>query len=93
MAREIHEEITYLVSPERFEHLVSFDGMDPEVEGGLVHAELFVAREIPRDKLVITEGSLLIIRPSETAGKEFNLTPIARMAITAFLQCESIAQG
>ena len=92
VVREIHEEITHFVPPERFEHLVSFDGVDPEVEGGFVHAELFVVRSVQRDKLVITEGSLVIIKPDEIASKNSQLTPIARLAIKVFLKSEGRAE-
>jgi 8-oxo-dGTP diphosphatase len=63
--REINEEISYFVPAEHFEHLASLDGTDFDVDGGTVCGEFFVVRNIPVDALVITEGSLLIIKPSE----------------------------
>jgi 8-oxo-dGTP pyrophosphatase MutT (NUDIX family) len=81
VVREIHEEISYFVPPERFEHLASFDGTDIDVDGGTVSGEFFVARDIPVDALVITEGSLLIVKPIELVQMDGKLTPSAKFAI------------
>ena len=85
VVREIHEEISYFVPPERFEHLASFDGTDIDVDGGTVSGEFFVARDIPVDALVITEGSLLIVKPIELVQMDGKLTPSAKFAIKAYL--------
>ena len=58
-------------------------GVDPAVEGGIIHGHVFVARAIPSDKLVITEGSLLIVSPDELSQIESNLAPSARIALKA----------
>ena len=63
VCREVHEEISYEVPPDRFEHMASYSGVDPG--GGSVVGEFFVARDIPVDVLKITEGSLLIINRHE----------------------------
>ena len=84
VVREIHEEISYFVPPERFEHLASFDGTDIDVDGGTVSGEFFVARDIPVDALVITEGSLLIVKPIELVQMDGKLTPSAKFAIKAY---------
>src|SRR4051794_12845228 len=83
VVREVHEEIGYYVPPERFEYLVERLGEDPDVEGGIIHGHIFVARDIPSDKLVITEGSLLIVRPEDLSGFETNLAPSTRLALRA----------
>src|SRR5260370_9129894 len=85
VVREIHEEISYFVPPERFEHLASFDGTDIDVDGGTVSGEFFVARDIPVDALVITEGSLLIVKPVELVQMDGKLTPSANFAIQPYL--------
>jgi 8-oxo-dGTP diphosphatase len=85
IVREIHEEISYFVPPTHFEHLANFDGADIEVEGGTVRGEFFIARDIPVDSLVITEGSLLIINPCELVQMDGMLTPTAKFAIKAYL--------
>jgi 8-oxo-dGTP diphosphatase len=91
VVREIHEEISYFVPTERFEHVATLDGTDIEVEGGTVRGEFFIARDIPVDALVITEGSLLIVRPSELAQMDHKLTPSAKFAMKVYLGKRSFA--
>jgi 8-oxo-dGTP diphosphatase len=86
VVREIHEETSYYVPPERFAHLARHEGVDPEVDNGTVRSEYFVAREIPVDDLVITEGALLIANQNELAAIESQFTPALRFAINAFLK-------
>jgi 8-oxo-dGTP pyrophosphatase MutT (NUDIX family) len=85
IVREIHEELSYFVSAERFEHLASVDGKDIDVEGGTVSGAFFIARDIPADSLVITEGSLLIVKRDEIIEIESNLMPSARVVLRTFL--------
>ena len=82
--REVHEEISHFVPAERFEHLASFTGGDIEIEGGSVHAEFFVVRDIPSAGLIVTEGSLLVNQPNEIINIEHKLTPWARFAMKAY---------
>jgi hypothetical protein len=44
------------VPPERFEPLASRTGPDIDVPGGIMRGEFFVARDVPVDKLSVTEG-------------------------------------
>jgi 8-oxo-dGTP diphosphatase len=89
MVRELHEEISYFVSPEHFEHLASIDGVDIDGDGGTLRAEFFLTRGIPVEPLVVTEGSLLIVEPDGIGDIESRLTPSARFAIHAFLEKRS----
>jgi 8-oxo-dGTP diphosphatase len=82
--REIHEEISYFVPAERFEYLVSLDGVDIDANGGSVRAEFFIARDIPLARLTVTEGTLLIAEPAKIMTLERNLTPSARFALKAY---------
>jgi 8-oxo-dGTP diphosphatase len=84
VAREIHEELSYYVPPEQFEYLASLSGGDIDADGGAVHAEFYIARDIPLDRLTVTEGSLLIARPEEIFEMEQKLTPSARFALQAY---------
>jgi 8-oxo-dGTP pyrophosphatase MutT (NUDIX family) len=84
VVREIHEELSYFVAPERFEYLASLDGLDLDVDGGTVRGSFFVARDVPISALVITEGSLLTVTPDEVQTVEPKLTPSARFAIKVF---------
>jgi 8-oxo-dGTP pyrophosphatase MutT (NUDIX family) len=86
VVREISEEISYFVSPDRFEHLASYDGVELEGEDGTVRGEFFIAREIPADTLVVTEGSLLVVEAHGLAAIGLKLAPFARFAIKAFYE-------
>ncbi len=81
VVREVHEEIGVYVPSDCFEHLEGFEGADPEVLSGRVHAELYMARNIPTDDMVVSEGALLIVNPDEIQKMESKLTPFARMAL------------
>jgi 8-oxo-dGTP pyrophosphatase MutT (NUDIX family) len=84
VVREIHEEISYYVPPEHFHFLITYKDLD-EAGGASVHVEYFVARDLPLDKLIITEGSLLIIAREQLASVEPRFSPSTRFAISAFL--------
>jgi 8-oxo-dGTP diphosphatase len=93
VVREIYEEISYFLPPERFIHLTTYDGDDVDVAGGTVHGEFFVARSIPVERLVITEGSLLIVEPNELLLVEHQLAPSGKIGMKAFLECRAALLG
>lgn len=70
----------YYLPPERFEYLASYDGDDIDVERGTVHGEFFVARDVPIEGLVITEGKLLVVEPDKLAPLEHRLSRPAKPA-------------
>ena len=84
VVREVHEEISYCVEPARFEHLLSYSGVEIDAEGGTVQGEFFIARDIPVDALIVTEGALLIVEPAKLSALEDKLAPSARLAIKAY---------
>ena len=53
VVREIAEEISQHIPAERFQHLFSLDGADPEGAGDHLRGECFVAYDVPTDALVI----------------------------------------
>ena len=53
VVREVHEETTYFVAPQRFAPLTSYNGPDLDVGHGSLHCEFFVARGIPADALLL----------------------------------------
>jgi hypothetical protein len=55
-----------------------------DAEGGSVHAEFFIVRDIPIEGLIVTEGSLLITQPDEIIEIEHKLAPAARFAVKAY---------
>ncbi|OPH83993.1 NUDIX hydrolase [Nitrobacter vulgaris] len=85
VVREIAEEISQHIPAERFQHLFSLDGADPEGPGGHLRGEFFVAYDVPTDALVITEGKLLIVLPDAIRKMQSKLTPTTLMAVNAFM--------
>ena len=90
VVREICEEIGYFVPARRFTHLTSYDGPDLDGAGGSVRGELFVADDIPSDKLTVTEGALLIVEPDRAMMIMPELTPFASLVMRAFLNKSAI---
>jgi 8-oxo-dGTP diphosphatase len=85
--REIYEELSFYVPPERFDFLTRFEGADPEKPGGIVRAEFFVIRGLKVSDLAITEGQLLVVQPAELDAIRQKLTPSARRALdTLYIQ-------
>jgi 8-oxo-dGTP diphosphatase len=83
VVREVHEEISYFVPPERFEHLTTYNTVD--ADGGTVSGEMFVARDIPSEGLVITEGSLLVVNQEQLPLFVDRFAPSALAAVKAFV--------
>ncbi len=84
VARELAEELSYEIAPERFVPLASREGEDSERKGGTFRGDFFLVRDIPRDKIVVTEGTLVVIAPGEIARIKDKLTPTARFALDAY---------
>jgi len=84
VVREVHEELSYFIPAERFECLTGITGEDIETEGGSIHGVCYVARDVPVEALIITEGSLLIVEPDDVIALNKKLTPTARLALKAF---------
>jgi 8-oxo-dGTP diphosphatase len=82
--RELAEELTHDIAPERFVLLASREGEDSERKGGTFRGDFYLVRDIPRDKIVVTEGALFAIAPHEIAQIEDRLTPTARFALDAY---------
>jgi 8-oxo-dGTP pyrophosphatase MutT (NUDIX family) len=85
VVREIAEEISQHIPAERFQHLFSLDGADPERSGGHLRGEFFVAYDVPTDALVITEGKLLIVLPDAIKKMQSKLTPTTLQAVNVFM--------
>jgi 8-oxo-dGTP diphosphatase len=76
--------LSYFVASERFEHLTSLDGSGDAAELGQVQGDIYISRDIPVDRLEVTEGSLLIVASDQLAAIEADLTPTARFGVRAF---------
>src|SRR5262245_9476563 len=83
VSREVHEEIGYLVSPHDFEPMTTYTRLDPD--GTEVAGELFLARDIPVEGLIVTEGSLLVVAAHELPRIIQDLVPTAGTAARLFL--------
>jgi 8-oxo-dGTP diphosphatase len=75
VVREVHEETSYLASPERFEHLWSYAGADYGVNGGTLSGEYYVLRDVPVGTLAVTEGSLFIAERKDLPSLARQLAP------------------
>ncbi len=84
VTRELAEELSYDIASERFVPLASREGEDSERKGGTFRGDFFVVRDIPRDKIVVTEGTLFVIAPHDIARIKDKLTPTARFALDAY---------
>jgi 8-oxo-dGTP diphosphatase len=84
VVREVHEEISFFLAPERFRHLVTYKET-VEVTGTTRYGEIFIARDIDVKKLNVTEGALLIMTPDELTAVRPKLSPSARLALMAYL--------
>jgi 8-oxo-dGTP diphosphatase len=85
VVREIHEELSFLIPPERFQHLASYRGTDPYSAGGTLWRELYVTSDVPVEALRVTEGSLLVVEIRDVSALLPRLTPSAHAAIREFL--------
>jgi 8-oxo-dGTP pyrophosphatase MutT (NUDIX family) len=88
VVREIGEEISQHIPAERFQHLFSLDGADPEAPGGHLRGEFFVAYKVQTDALVITEGKPLIVASDAIWEMQSELTPSTLLALNAFMRVD-----
>jgi 8-oxo-dGTP diphosphatase len=84
--RELHEELGYYISPERFEFLASYEGPDLAIQGGNLCVNFFVVRDVRADRLFVSEGKPLLVSPSELGILEERLTPTTKYALKAFFE-------
>src|SRR5262245_18805517 len=73
VSREVHEEISYFVPPEDFELLGPYVGVTQD--GRSLTGQHFLARGIPVDGLVVTEGSLVVVELAKLSDLLPRLAP------------------
>jgi 8-oxo-dGTP diphosphatase len=78
VVREVHEEICFHLAPEQD---VGPDHWVPECT---LHSEIFLAREVPIDRLTVTEGTLKIVAFDELEQMQDLLAPSAKRALEIF---------
>jgi 8-oxo-dGTP diphosphatase len=94
IVREVHEELSYFLPPERFEYLASYDATDINSEAEtIIHGEFFVARYMPVEKVMVTEGTLYIAELGELSALEHRLSPSGKAGLTAFLKPSRLRGG
>jgi 8-oxo-dGTP pyrophosphatase MutT (NUDIX family) len=84
VVRELAEELTYDIAPDRFVPLASREGEDTERKGGTFRGDFFLVHDIPLDRIIVTEGTLLVVAPGDLAKIQHKLTPTARFALDAY---------
>ena len=84
VVREVHEELSFYLPPDRFRYIAHHIGPDFDMRGGTLHAEFFVASDVPIEKLMVTEGTLKIVTLNEVDQIRSLLTPSAQFAFEVF---------
>jgi len=85
VVREVQEETGLTLPRENFLHVASYRGPDVEVEGGWLSSECYVVRDVPADRVHVTEGSLLIAERADLTQLAPKFAPLAVIAIEQFL--------
>jgi 8-oxo-dGTP diphosphatase len=84
--REVREEIGYYLPPKRFEPIFRrFGNAEPE---GAFHNEFFLARDVPAERLTVSEGSLKIVSIGELEYLQDALTKVTQRALKLFVDRE-----
>jgi 8-oxo-dGTP pyrophosphatase MutT (NUDIX family) len=83
VVREIREELSYFIPPANFKPVAKLAGLDAEVLGGTILAEFFVTRDVPADRLSVTEGRLKIVDSNKLGEIKDELTPHSLFALEA----------
>lgn len=84
IVREVHEETGVYIPPERFELIGRYSGPDHLTPDGLLHGEIFLASDVPIDKLTVTEGKPKVVAFDEIDGVRHLLAPPAVYALEIF---------
>jgi 8-oxo-dGTP diphosphatase len=83
VVKEIHEELGYYVPPERFS-CVGCRGGRPGSPWRHIPRRIFISREVPLDKVNVTEATLKVAEMGELGELEHALTPSALFALESF---------
>jgi 8-oxo-dGTP diphosphatase len=83
IVREMHEELTYFLPAERFKQFGTYDATET---GTVIHGEFYVVRDVPVERLTITEGKLFIARRDELPDLNDQLSTSAKAALKVFFE-------
>jgi 8-oxo-dGTP pyrophosphatase MutT (NUDIX family) len=84
LARELLEETGEAFAPDRFEPLVELRAAYPN--GGGINGSFYVVRNVPIERLVITEGTPLVVDAADVRGLLGRMTPSACYVSRLFLE-------
>ena len=84
IARELSEELSCFIAPERIEHLGSHHGLDIDLGEGTAACEYYIVRGVPVDEIAVSEGALMIVERDAWPSLGERLAPIARKALLLF---------
>ena len=90
--REIAEETSYAVPRQRFRLLTRYAGPDLDGTSGQLDAEIYIVRDIPVERLTITEGSLLSISKNDIPRLKEKMTGLTYLCMQAYLNQRPIAE-
>jgi len=92
--RELHEELSFFIPPERFEPLWSYDGPDWVVSAGAwLRAEYFVVRDVPIDQIAVTEGSVIVAELATVTDLRAKMTPATLRVMDVYVRRISQTSG
>ena len=86
IVREVHEEIGLYLPPDRFELIGTYLGPDNLIPGGIRYGPIYVARNVPVEQLIVTEGTLRIVPLNEIERIQDLLASAAKYALRIFLK-------
>lgn len=86
VVREVHEEIGFYLPPDRFELIGTYLGPDNLIPGGIRYGQIYVVRNVPVDRLTVTEGTLRIVPLNEIECMQGLLASAAKYALQIFLK-------
>jgi 8-oxo-dGTP pyrophosphatase MutT (NUDIX family) len=91
VVREVQEETSIYLPPERFALIERYFGPDHWTPGGIRRSEIFVAYDVPIDQMTVTEGALKIIAFDEIEHIHDMLAPYAKHALDIFLRLARVS--
>lgn len=84
--RELEEELGLAFTPERLEPLATISVAYPR--GGGVEGQYFVVRDVPLDRIRVTEGAPLIVERAELPALLGRMSPSACYVARLFIESE-----
>lgn len=84
--RELREELSYPFSLRDIDPLCVYAGPDIEIPGGTLEYHIFVVRNVRKDLIAVTEGTLAVITPADLHKELRTFAPAAKLAFAEYLR-------